>query len=73
MSHKNNKKMNKSLENCVKMCVQTVKHWKDGDDEEIVSGKSNVETSVNCNALLESLTLLSKELKDFKKDMTGFG
>lgn len=46
-----------------------MKHRKDGDGGETVSGQSNVEASANCNTLLESLTLLSKGLKDFKQDI----
>lgn len=38
--------------------VKTIKHGKDGDDKETGSGKANAEASINCNALLESLTLI---------------
>lgn len=65
-SHKNDK-MNKTLENLD--VAKTVEHGEDGNNEEAASGKASIEASINHNILLKSLTLLYKELKDFKQDM----
>lgn len=66
-SHKSDKKMNKTQENSD--VAKTAEHGEDSDDKETASGEANVIASINQNALLEGLTLLSEELKDFKEDM----
>lgn len=65
--HKSDKKTNKTQENSD--VAKTTEHGEDGNDEETASGEANVIASVNQNTLLEGLTLLSEELKDFKQDM----
>ena len=49
--------------------TKTAEQRGDGVDEETASGEANLTASLSHITLLEGLTLLSEELKDFKEDM----
>ena len=49
--------------------TESAEHGEDGDHGETSTGEANAAASTHQNALLEGLTSLTKELKDFKQDM----
>lgn len=64
-SQKNDKKMSKiQVDSDV-----NVAHGEDGNGKAASGKATEANVTVNQNTLLESLALLSKELKDFKQDM----